>query len=103
MSNHVAERAAAIRHYLGDHPDRGLVRKYGFVAARCEEMKLCQLAGKTTPAEDAAFREVTAMLRLLTEKLGLGDEITGWRDFLPRDPQRLLSGSWEESAMLWFS
>lgn len=102
MSNRIAERASAIRHYLRDHPDLSLVRKYSFVAARFEEMKLAQLKGKTAPAEDVAFSEVTAMLRVLTQKLGLGDEVTGWRDFLPRDPQRLLDGSWEESARLWF-
>jgi hypothetical protein len=69
MSNRIAERASAIRHYLSDHPDLSLVRKYSFVAARFEEMKLAQLKGDTTPAEDVAFREVTAMLVVLTQKL----------------------------------
>jgi hypothetical protein len=103
VSNRIAERAAAIRDYLRDEPDRPLVRKYSFVAARFEEMKLDHLKGGTTPAEDVAFREVTEMLRPLTEKLGLGDEIAAWRDFLPRDPQLLLNASWEESARLWFA
>jgi hypothetical protein len=87
---------------LQDLPDRSLVRKYSFVAARFEEMKLAQIDRDTTPAEDVAFREVTEMLQVLTEKLGLGDSITGWRDFLPRDPQRLIDDSWVESAKLWF-
>jgi hypothetical protein len=102
MSNRIAERASAIRHYLQDLPDRSLVRKYSFVAARFEQMKLSQIEGDTTPAEDVAFREVAEMLRVLTGKLGLGDSITGWNDFLPRDPQRLIADSWIESARVWF-
>ncbi|POX92231.1 hypothetical protein C3477_24695 [Mycobacterium kansasii] len=104
MTSRIAERASAIRHYLSDEPDKSLIRKYSFVAARWEEMKLAQINGKTTPAEDASFRELTKMLRALTEKLDLGDEITtSWRDFLPGDPQRLLMPSWEESARMWFA
>ena len=45
VSNRIAERAAAIRSYLDDHPDRGLVRRYSFPAARFEEMKLAQHDG----------------------------------------------------------
>jgi hypothetical protein len=102
MSNRIAERAAAIRHYLRNEPDQSLARKYSFCAARFEEMKLAQLKGDTKPAEDVAFREVSEMLRVLTKKLGLGDEVTGWNDFLPRDPQRLIDDSWIESARMWF-
>ena len=102
MSNAIAERAAAIRDWLRDHPDRAFVRRYAFVAARFEEMKLAQIDGRTTPDEDARFREVEQMLRVLTDKLGLGDDITGWKDFLPGDPQRIISDSWVESARMWF-
>lgn len=102
MSNAIAERAAAIRDWLRDHPDRAAVRRYSFVAARFEEMKLAQIDGRTTPDEDARFREVEQMLRVLTDKLGLGDDITGWKDFLPGDPQRIISDSWVESARMWF-
>ena len=102
MSNAIAERAAAIRDWLRDHPDRAFVRRYAFVAARFEEMKLAQIDGRTTPDDDARFREVGDMLKALTKKLGLGDSVTGWRDFLPGDPQRLLNGSWEDSARMWF-
>ena len=100
VSNRIAERAAAIRDYLG-HPDRALVRKYSFVAARFEEMKLAQHDGRTTPDDDARFREVTEMLRALRKGLGFGD-VTGWNDFLPGDPQRIVSDSWLECARLWF-
>jgi hypothetical protein len=102
VSEAIAERAAAIRHYLSDHPDRTLVRKYSFLAARFEEMKLAQHDGNTTPDDDARFREVTEMLRAVTKRLGLGDDVTGWRDFLPKDPQRLISDSWLKCARLWF-
>jgi hypothetical protein len=104
MSN-VAERASAIRHYLRNHADQPLARKYSFLAARFEEMKLAQIDGKTTPAEDAAFREVTEMLQVLTKRLDLavaGDGITSWNGFLPGDPQRIISDSWLECARLWF-
>ena len=102
MSNAIAERASAIRHYLSDHPDRATVRRYSFVAARFEELKLAQIDGRTRPDDDARFRELGEMLQALTKKLGLGDSVTGWNDFLPKDPQRIISDSWVESARLWF-
>ncbi len=74
----------------------------GFAAARFEEMKRAQQDGRTTPDEDARFREVTEMLQVLTKRLGLGDTITGWNEFLPGDPQRLMSDSWLSSARRWF-
>jgi hypothetical protein len=52
---------------LRDHPDPSLVRKYSFVAARFEEMKLAQVDGKTTLDDDYRFREVTQMLQVLTK------------------------------------
>jgi hypothetical protein len=103
VSNQIAERAGAIRQYLRDEPDQSLVRKYSFLAARFEEMKLAQIEGGTTPAEDVAFQEVSEMLLVLTKKLGLGESVTGWREFLPGDPQRIVSKSWLESARLWFT
>lgn len=102
MSSVISERASAIRHGLRDHDDRSLVRKYSFVAARFEEMKLAQIDGKTTPGDDATFWEVTEMLTVLTKRLGLGDSVTGWNGFLPLDGQRILSDSWIECARLWF-
>jgi hypothetical protein len=78
------------------------VRRYSFVAARFEEMKLAQIDGRTTRDEDARFREVEQMFRVLTKKLGLGDDITGWKEFLPKDPQRLVFDSWLDSARMWF-
>jgi hypothetical protein len=102
MSNALAERAAAIRDYLSDHPDRASVRRYSFLAARWEELKVAQIDGCTTPDGDARFREVGDMLQVLTQQLGLGDSVTGWNGFLVGDPQRLISGSWLESARLWF-
>jgi hypothetical protein len=102
MSDAVAERASAIRHYLRDHPNRPLVRKYSFLAARHEQMGLAQHDGKTASGDDARFRELTEMLLVLTKMLHLGDNVTGWKAFLPGDPQRIISDSWVESARLWF-
>ena len=45
----IAERAAAIRHYLSDHVDQPLVQKYSFLAARFEETKLQQIDGRPRP------------------------------------------------------
>ena len=74
MCSAIAERASAIRHYLSDLPDQALVRKYSFCAARFEQLKLAQIDGKTTPAEDATFREVGEMLRALGKALGFTGE-----------------------------
>jgi hypothetical protein len=68
MSDAIAERASAIRHYLRDHANQALVRKYSFLAARHEQMRLALRDGKTTPADDVRFREVTAMLQVFTKK-----------------------------------
>jgi hypothetical protein len=102
VSRALASRAASIRDYLSDHPDRGLVRKYSFVAARWEETKLAQRDGKTTPDDDQRFRELTDMLLVMTKKLGLGDTVTGWNDFLHRDPGRLIWDDWVDDARSWF-
>jgi hypothetical protein len=103
MSDAIAERASAIRHYLRDHADQPLVRKYSLLAARFEQMRLAMRDGRTAPADDVRFREVTEMLKALTKRLGLGESVTGWLDFLPGDPQRILGDSWVECARLWFA
>jgi hypothetical protein len=101
MRDAVAERASAIRHYLRDHEDTSLVRKYFFLAARYEQLPSAIQDGNTTPAEDATFREVTDTLLTATKKLGLGDSVTG-RNGSAGGPQRFISDSWVESARLWF-
>jgi hypothetical protein len=102
VSNAIAERAAAVRDYLGDHPDRATVRRYSFLLARWEQLKLAQHDGRTTPDDDARFREISEILLVATKKLGLGDTVTGWNNFPHRDPQRLIDDSWIESARVWF-
>ena len=102
MSTAISERAEAIRHYLRHHKDQSVVTKYSFLAARFEEMKLAQIEGKTNPKDDARFRDVTQMLRVLTRQLGLGDDITDADGYLIGDTQRLLSGTWLDDARMWF-
>jgi hypothetical protein len=101
MSNAIAERAAAIRQHrhLRDHPDQSLVRRYSFVGARFEELRLRQHDGKTTPADDDRLSEIGRMLDAMTKKLNLGP---GFNGFLPKDPQRLIYDSWLEAARMWF-
>jgi hypothetical protein len=104
VSDAIAERASAIRQHLRDHADQPLVRKYSFVAARYEQMRLAMHDGRTTPADDVRFREVCEMLKVLTKKLGLGERITAWKgEWLPGDPQRITSDSWPECARLWYA
>jgi hypothetical protein len=79
-----------------------LVRRYSFLAARFEELRLAQHDGRTTPDDDVRFREVSEMLRLLTVRLGPGEAVTGFNGFLPKDPQRIISDSWLECARVWF-
>lgn len=98
MSSALAERAAAIRHFRRNHADQAWARRYSFIAARFEEMKLRQLDSKTTPAEDARFREVERMLKVLTG----GDKVVDVNGFLPGDPQRIIFKTWREAAEMWF-
>lgn len=95
----LAELAACIRDFLRDHPDRGLVRKYSFVAARLEQLRLGMHDGRNTPDDDARFRELGEMLRTLSKALGFSGDLPN--GFLPKDPGRILSDSWLENARLW--
>ena len=101
MYDAVSERAAAIRYHLHNHDDQTTVKRYSFVAARFEQLKLAQLDGKTTPADDAMLRELTDMLRVLTKRLFNVEAITYGNGFLLDDPQRIISDSWAECARLW--
>jgi hypothetical protein len=106
----LAVRAAAIRDYLRDR-EPNLVRRYSFVAARWEQLRLKQHHRQTTPGEDARLRELTASLKVLTHGLNLpvvdpdsdGIEAVTWHEgFLPLDPQRILSRmDWIEAAEGW--
>jgi hypothetical protein len=104
VSEAIAERAAAIRQsrHLREHPDQPVARKYSFLGARFEQLKLQQIDGQPTPADDQAFLEVSQMLRVLTRQLGLGEDITDAYGYLIKDPQRLLSGTWLDCARMWF-
>lgn len=119
MSASIANRAAAIRHYLFD-AEPALARRYSLVAARWEALRLAMDRGKTTPADDARFRDLSDVLRALTAKLGLAtgtganrsssnnlgpEAIAGITDragFLPRDPQRIVQAeTWQTAADGW--
>jgi hypothetical protein len=102
MNEALAERASAIRHYLRDHADQPTAKRYSFLAARWEQVKLAQLDGKTTPSDDATFRELTSMLEVVTKRLFGREALTYRNGFLPHDPQRIVSDSWIECARLWF-
>jgi hypothetical protein len=77
------------------------VRKYSFVAARWEQLRVRMQDGRTTPDDDVRFRELGEMLRALGNALGFSD-VTASNGFLPGDPGRIFGDSWLENARLWF-
>jgi len=97
MRESIKDRAAAIRDYLDRQDDLSggpaVIYKYSMTAAQWETMRLLIDKGKGTPADDRRFADLSQVLRALTKQIGLGDSITGWNDFLPRDPQRLIDDS----------
>ena len=78
------------------------MRKYSFVAARWEQLRLGMHDGRNTPDDDARFRELGEMLRTLGKALGFSGDVPASNGFLPNDPGRILSDSWLEDARLWF-
>jgi hypothetical protein len=106
----IANRAACIRHYLSD-ADPAIARRYSLIAARWEQLRLAVDKGRTTPADDARYVELSGLMRALTARLGLpackvgtGEAIPGitnGQGFLPNDPCRIIHGSWQEAAEVW--
>lgn len=116
MNQSLTNRSAAIRDYLGklDPPiDRTLVVNYSRTAARWEAYRLLIDRGQGTPADEQRFRELSDILRDLTERIGLltcTEEnklagglpgLTDWNGFLPRSPSRIVCSSWQEAADGW--
>lgn len=103
-------RALAIRSHLRN-ADPVKARQYAHTAARWEELRLSIGRRKTTPGDEARYRELSAALRVLSRELGLntvsvdhGDALAGITDsdgFLPGDPQRMWCDSWQEAADGW--
>lgn len=98
MSASTANRAAAIRDYLA-RMDKGpaMARRYSVVAARWEELRLAMDKGKTTPADDARFLDLSHTLKAIGSKLGFAD-LTDADGFLPGDPARIICSAWQEAA-----
>lgn len=103
-------RPAAIRSYLSGDPKT--VHRYSIVAARWEGLRLLIDAGDGTAADDARFRELTTILKVVTAQLALStcaeqnhpDDVPGitdWKGFLPGDPERILASDWREAASGW--
>jgi len=88
----IKERAAAIRQYLHIQTDAdpATIYRYSVTGAQWEAMRLLIDRGRGTPADDRRFADLGRVLLALTRQIGLGDSITGWNEFLPRDPQRLI-------------
>lgn len=113
----IANRASVIRqdiHRLTD-ADRSLIYRYSMTATRWEALRLLIDQGKSTPADDRRFSELSAILWDLTERLGLEvateercapDAVVGitvpWGGFIPGDCSYLISGeTWQTAASGW--
>jgi hypothetical protein len=101
----IKNRAAAIRWYLDRQDDlsadRASMYRYSLTAAQWEATRLLVDSGKGTPADDRRLAELGRALGVLTKQIGLGDDLTGWNGFLPRDPSRLMYETWQEAAEGW--
>jgi hypothetical protein len=105
MRESIKNRAAAIRHYLAGQTDlvAGPATMYGYslTAAQWESLRLLIDTGMGTPADDRRLAELGRVLKTFTKQIGLGDDLTGSRGFLVRDPQRLMYDTWQEAAEAW--
>jgi hypothetical protein len=88
--------------------------RYSVLAARWERLRVLIHSGGSTPADDTRFRDLTVILRALSEKHGIptatedhaGPDaivgVTGYDGFLPGDSSYLLSGeTWQTAAEGW--
>jgi hypothetical protein len=113
----VTNRAAVIKEYLSrlTSSDAALIFRYATVAARWEALRLMAHQGRSTPGDDAKFRELSDLMRRLTAKLPLESDLateghcgpdgipglTAWDGNLPLELGGLLRQSWQESASGW--
>lgn len=94
--------------------DRALIYRWSVCAARWEALRLKIDQGLAAPADDRRYADLTAVLRVISAKLGLEtatddnraeDSVVGvtvsWGGFLPGDCSHLLGDSWQESAAGW--
>lgn len=102
-ANPMAEREAAIRHWLDamDKP-RPTAARYAMAAARWEQLRIMQARGQTTPGDDTRLRELVVTVQALGEKLGLGSNITDSQGYLIGDPGRIISKNWRDNIEMWF-
>jgi hypothetical protein len=103
MHEALVNRAYAIRDYLGKHlsADPATLYNFSITAAQWEAVRLLIDKGKGTPADDRRFADLTTVLRALSRRIGLGDELTDERGFLMLDPARIILDSWQEAAEGW--
>jgi hypothetical protein len=101
----IKNRAASIRWYLDRQDDlsadRATMFRYSLTAAQWEATRLLIDGGKGSPADDRRLSELGRALGVLTREIGLGDDLTDYRGFLPRDPSRLIDKTWQEAAEGW--
>lgn len=116
MSESTLHRSAVIRGYLSaalPDADTRLITRYGSIAARWEALRLLLDAGDGTASDGARYNDLTALLRGVSEALGLPvctDEdrgpdgvpgVTWTNGYLPHDPERIVSPTWREAAAGW--
>lgn len=97
----ITNRAAAIRHYLDGCATPAALYRYSITAAQWEATRLLIDKGQGTPADDRRLAELGRALAVLTQRVLPGEDLTDSRGFLPRDPSRLISRTWQEAAEGW--
>jgi hypothetical protein len=119
MSTALVNRAAAIRQALdGMGRDPIIANRYSVVAARWEELRLAMYQRRTTPGDDDRFRDLSRVLKALTDELWPREQpveptaeclaefpdyvpgITSAQGFLP-GPDRIICKSWQDAAGGW--
>ena len=107
MKDSVKNRAAAIREYVSVRldlsPDPGGLYKFSVALATWDELRLQIDKGPATVADDRRFTELTHLCQDLSEKVGLGRQLTiaGGGFLVGLASARIICDSWQEAAEGW--
>ena len=103
MKESVKNRAAAIREYVSVRldlsPDPGALYRFSVALATWDELHLQIDTGPAAVEDDQRFAELTYLCQDLSEKIGLGRELTipgGFPAGLASE--RIICDSWQEAA-----
>jgi hypothetical protein len=103
MNESVKRRAAAIRDHISKDdelsPDPGDVYRFSVALATWDALRLQIDKGPATVGDDRRFVELTDLCQDLSEKVGLGRELTLAGGFLVGcASERIICDNWQEAA-----